>query len=253
MLELLATKHDDWVRIALSMTDDMDDAQDLVQDMYLRLDRLKVTRKQITYKDTVNRYFVWTVLFNMFKESKRVVNKQSISYWKDMKEDNPEKFYSIAEKERRNTDLSGKPVAFLKDVKPPYEGAPMFLIPNENYPDIRDISMARRRKGKGFIPTYPITDSLYDLAHKEYDDSEEPAFNSIMERIKAITSRWKPYDKKLFDLYFMQGISLRQIAKGANIGLNSIHNSVKSYREALGEELSEDLMDYFNGDYDKID
>jgi transposase len=50
----------------------------------------------------------------------------------------------------------------------------------------------------------------------------------------------------------MQGQSLRQIANGAGIGLNSIHNSVKSYRKILKDELSEDLMDYFNGDYDKI-
>ena len=59
MLELLATKHNDWVRIAFSMTGNMDDAQDLVQDMYLRLDRLGKTREQISYKDTVNRYFIW--------------------------------------------------------------------------------------------------------------------------------------------------------------------------------------------------
>ena len=35
MLELLATKQDDWIRIAYSMTDDMDEAKDLVQEMYL--------------------------------------------------------------------------------------------------------------------------------------------------------------------------------------------------------------------------
>ena len=49
----------------------MDDAQDLVQDMYLRLERLGKTREEISYKDTVNRYFVWTVLFNMYKVSRR--------------------------------------------------------------------------------------------------------------------------------------------------------------------------------------
>jgi len=253
MLELLATKHDDWVRIAFSMTENIDDAQDLVQDMYLRLDRLGVTKKQITYKDTVNRYFIWTILFNMFKTSKRVVNKQSVRYWKDMKKDYPEKFHTMADKERRDTDERGEPVTFLKDTKPPYEGASLFLIPNENYPEIRDISMVRIRKGKGFIPTYPITDSMYDIAHKEYDGDEQPAFDSIMAKIKIITSDWKPYDKKLFDLYFMQGLSLRKIAKGAGIGLTSIHNSIKGYVLILREELSEDLMDYFNGDYDKID
>ena len=258
MLELLVKQQDDWIRIAYNMTEDMDEAKDLVQEMYLEV--IEGTRliKDITYKDQVNRYFVWKLIKSLFvdrmrSKQGRSVNKQAASYWIDMKENSPEKFYKMAEKERRNTDEKGEPTTFLKDIKPPYEGASLFLIPNENYPEIRDISMVRRRKGKGFIPTYPITDSLYDLAHKDYDDSEEYAFDSIIGKVKIITSDWKPYDKKLFDLYFMQGLSLRKIAKGAGIGLTSIHNSIKGYVLILREELSEDLMDYFNGDYDKID
>ena len=73
-----------------------------------------------------------------------------------------------------------------------------------------------------------------------------------MSKIDDITKDLKIYDRQLFDLYFIQGQSLRQIATGANIGLNSIHNSIKSYRDVLRKELSEDLMDYFNQDYDKI-
>jgi RNA polymerase sigma factor (sigma-70 family) len=179
MLELLATKHDDWVRIAFSMTGNIDDAQDLVQDMYLRLDRLGKTKEEISYKDTVNRYFVWTVLFNMYKVSRR----------------------SKVHKKLETCELLG----------------------NEAIQDV------------------------------EYNLDESYSFESITSKIDNIIKDWKPYDKKLFDLYFMQGLSLRNIAKGAGIGLNSIHNSVKSYREILREELSEDLMDYFNGDYDKID
>ncbi len=178
MLELLATKHDDWVRIALSMTGNIDDAQDLVQDMYLRLDRLGKTKEQISYKDTVNRYFIWTVLFNMFKVSKRT------------------KVY----KKLDTCELVG----------------------NE------------------------------ELKDSNYDFDEDYSFDALNSRVKGIVREWKVYDRQLFDLYFMQGQSLRQIANGAGIGLNSIHNSIKSYRDILRQELSEDLMDYFNGDYDKI-
>ena len=81
MLELLATKHDDWIRIAYSMTKDMDRAKDLVQDMYLRLHRLGKTKEDIMYKDTINRYFVWTVLVNMYKVSMRSKVSQSRSTW----------------------------------------------------------------------------------------------------------------------------------------------------------------------------
>jgi len=111
----------------------------------------------------------------------------------------------------------------------------------------------RKKTSKKSIVTWELRIEDDAIESLEYDYSEDDSFSYIVDKIKDITSDWKPYDKKLFDLYFMQGLSLRQIAKGANIGLNSIHNSVKSYREALREELSEDLMDYFNGDYDKID
>ena len=170
-----------------------------------------------------------------------------------MKENRPEEFYRMAKKERKNTDEKGEPVTFLKDTRPPYEGASLFLLPNENYPDIRDISMIRVRSDKKYIKTCPLIEDL-DLsyrAHKEYDPEEQEAFEFITNKIKRVTSDWKPYDKKLFDLYFMQGLSLRQISKGAGIGLSSIHNSVKSYKEILKQHLSKDLSYYFEN-YDKI-
>jgi RNA polymerase sigma factor (sigma-70 family) len=181
MLELLAKQHDDWIRIAFSMTDDMDEAKDLVQDMYLVV--IEGTRSvgDITYKDQINRYFVWKLLRSLF------------------------------------------------------------------------VDRYRRKNSKKNIVTWELRDEDNAIESIDYDYSEDECFSSILDKVKDITSDWKPYDKKLFDLYFMQGLSLRKIAKGAGIGLNSIHNSVKSYREVLREELSEDLMDYFNGDYDKID
>lgn len=254
MLELLATKHDDWVRIAFSMTGDMDDAQDLVQDMYLRLERLGKTKRQVSYKDTVNRYFIWTVLFNMVKEKNRSVNKQAVSYWKDVKKKNPEKFYSMAEKERRDTEIKGFPCTFLKDTRPPYTGASLFLLPNENYPDVRDISMVRVRREKKSIKTYPLVEDL-DLsyrAHDEYDFEEEEAFKSIMIKVNKIVKSLPARYTKLFDLYYMQGMSLRGISAVTNVGVSWIHRSILELRDELRKELSEDLMDYFNQDYDKI-
>ena len=62
----------------------------------------------------------------------------------------------------------------------------------------------------------------------------------------------KIYDRKLFELYFMQGFSLRAIAKGSKIGLTSIHTSILNYKQILRDNLSEDLIDYFNQDFDKI-
>ena len=79
MLELLAKQHDDWIRIAYNMTEDMDEAQDLVQEMYLVVIEGKRSIKDITYKDQINRYFVWKLLRSLFvDEYRRRNSKKSI-------------------------------------------------------------------------------------------------------------------------------------------------------------------------------
>ena len=180
MLELLAKQHDDWIRVAYNMTDDMDEAKDLVQEMYLVVLEGRRSIKDITYKDQINRYFVWKLLRSLF------------------------------------------------------------------------IDEYRRKNSKKFIKTCEIIMDKDDKAVDDYNFIEDDSFECVMTKIDDITKDWKVYDRQLFDLYYMQGQSLRQIANGAGIGLNSIHNSVKSYRQILKDELSEDVTDYFNGDYDKI-
>ena len=50
------------LEIAYSMTDDMDEAKDLVQEMYLVVIEGTRNIRDITYKDQTNRYFVWKLL-----------------------------------------------------------------------------------------------------------------------------------------------------------------------------------------------
>ena len=91
-----------------------------------------------------------------------------------------------------------------------------------------------------------------DIARTEYNLEEDNAFSKMMDNVNNIVSKWTVYDRRLFELYFIQGLSLRSISKGANIGLNSIHNSIIGYRAILRQHLSEDLIDYFNQDFEKI-
>jgi len=91
-----------------------------------------------------------------------------------------------------------------------------------------------------------------EVEQSEYNDTEDNAFETITAKIDSVICNWTVYDKRLFELYFMQGLSLRAISKGSKIGLTSIHNSILNYKEILREELSEDLIDYFNQDFDKI-
>lgn len=176
MLEKLAQHHVLWIKMLINLGCDVEDAKDLVQDMYIRLHDLVKDPKRIMYGDQVNRYYVWITLRNMY--------------------------FSSLKKKRNNI-----------------------------FYELRDND---------------------DVELNEYDSLEDSAFLFLESQIESITSKWEIYDKRLFELYFMQGLSLRAISKGSKIGLTSIHTSVLNYKRILRESLSEDLMDYFNQDFDKI-
>ena len=115
---------------------------------------------------------------------------------------------------------------------------------------LRNMYFSHLRKSKKSI-FYRILEND-EVEQFDYDDLEDDAFESISNDINSITSKWTIYDKRLFELYFIQGLSLRAISSGSKIGLTSIHNSILNYKDILREHLSEDLIDYFNQDFDKI-
>jgi len=72
ILELLAKRNDEWIRMAMSFGADRDSAKDLVQDMYLRMYKYVENPERIMYnEDEVNTYFVFVVLRNLFISSKK--------------------------------------------------------------------------------------------------------------------------------------------------------------------------------------
>ena len=176
MLEKLAVHHILWIKMLVNLGCKVEDAQDLVQDMYLRLHRLIKDPSKIMYGDDVNRYYVWTTLRNM--------------YFSKIKKDRANVFYELLDSD--------------------------------------------------------------EVESIEYDTLEDKAFTDITKKIDNITSKWSIYDRRLFELYFIKGLSLRAISKGSKIGLTSIHTSVLKYKKTLKENLSEDLLDYFNQDFNKI-
>ena len=72
ILELLAKRNDEWIRMAMSFGADRDSAKDLVQDMYLRMHKYVENPERIMYnEDEVNTYFVFVVLRNLFISSQK--------------------------------------------------------------------------------------------------------------------------------------------------------------------------------------
>ena len=115
---------------------------------------------------------------------------------------------------------------------------------------LRNMYFSKIKKDRANV-FYELLDSD-EVESIDYDILEDKAFADITKKIDNITSKWGVYDRRLFELYFIKGLSLRAISKGSRIGLTSIHTSVLNYKRILRANLSEDLMDYFNQDFNKI-
>ena len=70
ILELLAAKHDTWVEITMSFGLDKMTAEDIVQNMYIKIhgwsEKNKDKTKIMYNKDEVNYYFVFKTLRTLF-------------------------------------------------------------------------------------------------------------------------------------------------------------------------------------------
>jgi|TARA_Y100000033_G_scaffold17801_1_gene16710 DNA-directed RNA polymerase specialized sigma24 family protein len=65
-LEKIAEKHDDWYRIVLSFGCKQSIAEDIVQEMYLRIHTYITRGADITYGDDINHMYVYRVLRGLF-------------------------------------------------------------------------------------------------------------------------------------------------------------------------------------------
>tara|TARA_R110000851_G_scaffold124070_4_gene254130 strand:- start:927 stop:1460 length:534 start_codon:yes stop_codon:yes gene_type:complete len=72
ILELLSKRHEEWLKMAKSFGTQTHEAEDLVQEMYLRMYKYVETPEKIMYNETeLNTYFVFVVLRNLFFSSKK--------------------------------------------------------------------------------------------------------------------------------------------------------------------------------------
>ena len=64
--------------------------------------------------------------------------------------------------------------------------------------------------------------------------------------------QWHWYDQLLFDLYRTSGMSTRQIEGVTGISFKSVWKTIKTCKERLKENVSEDYEDFKNQDYELI-
>ena len=78
ILEILYKKHKDWCEIVESFGVNKDTAEDIVMEMYIKIDRLFKQGKDIMYSETeVNYYYIYRTLQSLFLDLKRKESKVS--------------------------------------------------------------------------------------------------------------------------------------------------------------------------------
>jgi len=193
MLSKLAKEHNRWYSMALSICGDEQLSRDIVQEMYVRIDKyVKDESKLIDEDGSVNAFYIYVTIKNI--------------YFKWFNDQKKLEMYQLRESD--------------------------FYNYTENYSS-----------------DHWLSESIYD--EEEREDMEK-AYQRTVDNIMIEAEKWHWYDEKLFNLYFLSDMSLRDVANQTKISLTSIYNSVKNYKQFMLEKFSEDVEDFFNGDYDKI-
>jgi RNA polymerase sigma factor (sigma-70 family) len=168
--------------------------EDLVQEMYLRLNKYKDAI--IFNKDgTVPKSYIYRILFNMLIDYKK-----------------------------SSTKFHFEQVDVLQECAGQYDDVSQVY---KQYA-YEEINLAK----------HEAFDRIVEGTLEEMDNLDEP--NKY------------PYNKELLSLYISSGMSMRAISALTGISLTSIHWTIKNCREQLSEELSEDIEDYINQDYERI-
>jgi hypothetical protein len=105
MLELLAKNHLLWVKMVSNMGCPKHLCEDIIQEMYLKINRLVTNKRKIMYgDDDVNRFYIYVTLRNLYTDYKKAKNKYTFfSYLETDDADtihNAEYLYSGANVER---------------------------------------------------------------------------------------------------------------------------------------------------------
>ena len=120
----------------------------------------------------------------------------------------------------------------------------MYLNYNDNY-------IIGKEPNKAYI--WIVLRNLYyyeckqkkEVHEIEHQQVNEQLFESIMSKANEHINNWHWYDKKLFEIYVNEGLSMREIAKGTGISLRSIFSTLKTCKEKLKNELKEDYIQLY--------
>lgn len=96
MIKELTDRHEEWLRIAYSICKDIETSKDLVQDMYIRINRYVKDPGKIINDGKVNSLYIYVTIkniFHLYEKSQRDTFTNldgSMSFLRDTIEDDPE-------------------------------------------------------------------------------------------------------------------------------------------------------------------
>ena len=80
---------------------------------------------------------------------------------------------------------------------------------------------------------------------EDYDYELDLVKQNQMDALLLSISEMSNYQRKMIELYFFNGLSLRQISKGTLIGLNSIHNEINEIKKTLKHKIIKNTLSYY--------
>ena len=195
VLQVLAEKHDDWIRMASSFGLSDDDVQEIVQEMYICVENAVDDVDRIMYNNKeVNTFYVYTALKHLhwqgFHKAGRSKKRVDVRYFSELKHSEEENDKMLFQQ---------------------------FLRTENSLPD-------------------EFEQELFGDVTTEY----------IGGKIDKMMEDWHWYDKKIFNLYFKTGISMRKLASDTTISLSSIFNTISNGRGKIKKKLKKDWEIYNN-------
>ncbi len=104
-------------------------------------------------------------------------------------------------------------------------------------------------RSKGKIYKVEISDRIPE---EEADMDRHQALDILDKKIQAEIKKWHWYDRDMFLHYMNTGKSQREIAKGSNISLSSISNTIVNCKNRIRNAVGDDLEKIQKKEYNLI-
>jgi hypothetical protein len=205
VLEVLAKRHSEWIKMAMSLRVSKTDADELVSGMYLKMhDYVKDVDRIMYSKTEVNTFYIYKTIQNLHRSKYHITGKKGgVS---------ASKYVTVDFNEFICADIDRELFENENEIEYTYKENILENRISSSYEECEDVESR--------------------VSVEEYMEDE---FDSMKEEIDKLTDDWYWYDKKMYKLHTEEGMSMRAIARDTNISLKSVFLTLKSCKARVKE------------------